>query len=269
MDRNLKLQSDASFLRFGISFLFSLQGLCGTLRVQTWSFLGWHCQDTGWVFLSVQNKDRKLGGELESSSPHTLLSSPLLLWGLWCFSGQDNHKVRWGELIKQRFPGPTLGFSVCGKGSEEPPLFSPEAPWVILEQTVLRNSVGPMPFLEAEASCYLLPSTCIVLWKCKCDGTGRWLSSFVLCADVLRRAVGEPPDVFIQRPKESGIGQCDGVCGGRGSRIQGKVVEEGIGFRKTNVRDEGPTWPKGALTVFWHAWKKKKKKFKQHTKQKL
>ena len=60
-------------------------------------------------------------------------------------------------------------------------------------------------------------------------GPGRWLSSFVLCADVLRRAVGESPDVFIQRPKESGIGQCDGVCGGRGLRIQGKVVEEGIG----------------------------------------
>lgn len=150
MDRNLNLQSDASFLRFGISFPFSLQGLCGTLTVQTWSFLGWHCQDTGWVFLRVQNKDRKLGGELESSSPHTLLSSPLLLWGLWSFRGQENHKGRWGELIKQRFPGPTLGFSVCGKGSEEPPpFFSPEAPWVILEQTVLRNSVGPMPFLEA------------------------------------------------------------------------------------------------------------------------
>lgn len=67
-------------------------------------------------------------------------------------------------------------------------------------------------------------------------GPGSWLSSFVLCADVLGRAVGESPDVFIQRPKESRIGQCDG--GGRGLRIQGKVVEEGIGFRKTNVRDE-------------------------------
>ena len=85
MDRNLTLQREASFLRFGVSFLFSLQGLCGTLRVQTWSFLGWHCQDTGRVFLRVQNKDRKLGGELESSSPHTLLSSPLLLWGLQSF----------------------------------------------------------------------------------------------------------------------------------------------------------------------------------------
>ena len=150
MDRNLTLQREASFLRFGISFLFSLQGLCGTLRVQTWSFLGWHCQDIGWVFLHVQNKDRKLGGELESSSPHTLLSSPLLLWGLQSFSGQENHKGRWGELIKQRSYPWIQCLREGLRGTPAPRLSLPaEAPWVILEQTVLRNSVGPTPFLES------------------------------------------------------------------------------------------------------------------------
>ena len=127
MDRNLTVQSDVRFLHFGISSIFSLQRLCGTLRVQTWSFLGWHCQDTGWVFLSVQNKDRKLRGELESSSSHPLPSSPLLLWGLESFSGQESHKGRWRELINRDFQVPPLDSVFVGGAQRNPFFFFPRS----------------------------------------------------------------------------------------------------------------------------------------------
>lgn len=240
------------------SFL-SLQGLCGTLRVQTWSFLGWHCQDTGWVFLRTQNKDRKLRS-WKVPVPTLSVLSPLL-WGLWCFSGR--RITKWdGELIKQRFPGPTLGFSVCGKGSEEPPPFCPRSSLSDSETGCPKKLCWPYALSWKPSLCAIYCHQPALSENAN-DVTGPSISSFVLCADVLRRAVWESPDVFIQWPKESESASVTVSVGDAGSRIQGKVVEEELAQRQTwGTRD-----PHGQRELWQSPDMPEKKKFKQRIKQ--